>query len=318
MQFLGRARLRLAYVQPLVMRWLHHICASPPPVGDYLPDSLATEGFIHCSYKDAVKESAALYFKGVSQLYVYRIDPRRLSARVEVAPSPRGPMPHVHGPIERDAIREVISLDALAARPDEVTGTRFGFVAFPNMTLLDLIGIYDPISRLQSMKFDVDSSCEIIGGVSEADWSADGATLRVSRVRPDLSQFDVLVLPGGHGSRVLEKDDAFVAWLKTFPQNRMVVSVCTGALLLGAMGRLLGKRATTHRSAISELARFGATAVEARVVDAGQVITSGGVTAGIDCGLWVVRRLMGKDISDKVATQMEHTETPIDPASRVC
>lgn len=289
------------------MRWLYHLITSPSSEGDYAPESLAGEGFVHCSYKNSVRESAALYFEGDRRVRVCCIDPRRLQSEVRVADTPRGPMPHVHGPIERDAIRDVITLDELDARPDEVTGTRFAFFAFEGMTLLDLVGVYDPISRIASMGFDVTSSCTIVGAASGEVFRENGASIRVSAVRPDLSQFDVLVVPGGHGTRALEKDDGVLAWLRTFPDNRLVVSVCTGALLLGAMGRLRGKRATTHASAMGELERFGAQAVAERVVRDGQVITSGGVTAGIDGGLYVVRHLMGHRVFDKTAAQMEHT-----------
>jgi putative intracellular protease/amidase len=289
------------------VRWLYHVATIAPGDGDYVAPSLATEGFAHCSYKDTVAESARLYFKPDQQLYVLCIDPRRLDSEVRIASTPRGPMPHVHGPIARDAIAEVISLDELGKRPDAVLGTRFAFMAFASMTLLDLVGVYDPISRIASMGFDTTSTftfvCEAYGDA----FREHGASLRVNVVRPDLSDFDVLVLPGGPGTRTLEKDEGVIAWLRSFPSNRLVVSVCTGALLLGAMGRLRGKRAITHQSAVSELSRFGATVEARRVVHDGQVITSGGVTAGIDCGLYVVEHLMGHEVAKKIATQMEHS-----------
>jgi putative intracellular protease/amidase/uncharacterized protein (DUF952 family) len=279
------------------VRWLYHLATDPPGPGDYAPASLASEGFIHCSFADAIEESARLYFPSGAR--VYRVDPLRLSSRIEIARTPRGPMPHVRGAIDRDAIRAIDG-----ERPDRRTGVRFAFVAFPRMTLLDLVGVHDPISRIQTMGFDAESRCEIIG-TSDQAWSSDGASLVVSSVRPALADVDVLVIPGGPGARELEKDRDVLAWLATYPKNRMVVSVCTGALLLGAMGRLTGRRATTHASAMRELARHGATAVAERVVDEGQVITAGGVTSGIDAGLHVVRRLMGEAVAWKVAAQME-------------
>lgn len=310
MQLLALARSRVAHVQPLVtgaagLRWLYHVAASPPPAGDYEAPSLAREGFAHGSYRDAAAESARLYFQGVSPLYVYCIDPRRLRAKVSVADTPRGPMPHVHGPIERDAIRKVVTVDALGGEPDLVRGTRFAFVSFPGMTLLDLVGVYDPISRIGTMGFDEHASFEIVGAFGTGDWSAHGATLRTSRLRPDLGAFDVLVIPGGHGARALARDDEVLAWLGTFPENRLLVTVCTGALVAGSLGRLRGKRATTHHSALPELASFGAIATSERVVDEGQLVTGAGVTSGIDVGLAIVARLMGADVAAKVARQME-------------
>ncbi|MBK6691686.1 MAG: DUF952 domain-containing protein [Myxococcales bacterium] len=108
------------------MRWLYHLVRREEQprfssgVGrEYRPASLESEGFVHCSYKEAVAASAALYFAGERPL-VLRIDPRRLSARVEEAPTPRGPMPHVHGPIPLEAIVEVLILGALAEAPDAI------------------------------------------------------------------------------------------------------------------------------------------------------------------------------------------------------
>jgi cyclohexyl-isocyanide hydratase len=288
------------------MRWLYHVATSPPPDGDYAPASLAKEGFVHCSFRDAVAASARLYFPPGATLFVYCIDPRRLPARVEVAQTPRGPMPHVHGDIPRDAIREVIAIDDVDARPDEATGTRFGLVCFRGMTLLDLVGVWDPLSRIRTMGFDPSSTTEVVSAHDLDAWSGDGATLRVGRVRPELDAFDVLVIPGGPGAAELAKDDDAMAWLRRYPRNRRVVSVCTGALVLGAMGRLSGLRATTHASAMGALPAFGAIPCASRVVDEGQVVTSGGVTSGIDAGLHVVRALLGEAASTAIARQMEH------------
>src|SRR4051812_3694088 len=130
------------------MRWLFHL-VRPEDLswgsdGRYAPPSLGTEGFIHASYKDAVHESASLYFKAdeLSRLRVLAIDPRRLDAPIEIAETPRGPMPHVHGPIPVDAV-QVIDLDAVDMRPAIVTGTRIVLLAFTGMTLLDLVGPLD-------------------------------------------------------------------------------------------------------------------------------------------------------------------------------
>jgi uncharacterized protein (DUF952 family) len=79
----------------------------------YAPPSLATEGFIHASYREAVEESARLYFPADARLMVMRIDPRKLDVRVEDAVTPRGPMPHIFGPIPREAVDSVVALGDL-------------------------------------------------------------------------------------------------------------------------------------------------------------------------------------------------------------
>jgi putative intracellular protease/amidase/uncharacterized protein (DUF952 family) len=286
------------------MRWLYHLTTTPPD-GDLAPPSLATEGFIHCSYRDAVAESARLYFAPGAALTVLAIDPRRLDALVVEAATPRGPMPHAHGSVAFDAIKARRTLAEMATAPDAVTATRIAVVAFDGMTLLDLVGAYDPLSRIASMGFDPTTTVEIVGAQQRKAWSADGAALTVERVRPSLEDFDVLVVPGGHGTRALVADERAMAWLATWPTHRLTASVCTGALVLGALGRLRGRRATTHPSALAELAALGAMVTRARVVEDGQTITGGGVTAGIDLGLRLVARLMGEEVAAKVAAQMD-------------
>jgi putative intracellular protease/amidase/uncharacterized protein (DUF952 family) len=292
------------------MRWLFHAFVRGGPLGArYAPPSLENEGFIHTSFRDVLLESARAYMPRDRPIDVLQIDPRRLDVAVSIADTPRGPMPHVHGAIVRDAIAAVHTLEDFEAKrarlPDRTTGTRFAFVAFEGMTLLDLVGAYDPISRVESMGFDPSATCEIICAHGSSAWSHSGAEIVTARTRPPLEEFDVVVVPGGMGTRLLEHDPSLLAWLAAFPENRLLASVCTGALLLGAAGRLRGKRATTHHGAKDRLADYGATFVNERVVDEGQLVTAGGVTSAIDLGLHLVQRLEGEEVARQVAAQME-------------
>lgn len=299
------------------MRWMFHVVRAEDlgwgKDGRYAPPSLAAEGFVHASFKDRVRESAKLYFAPGARLRVLAIDPRRIDVPVEVVETPRGPMPHVMGSIPCDAFH-IIELDAVDDHPDRVTGTRIGLFAFAGMTLLDLVGPLDALSRIVSMGFDSTASVEVVAltkpkedatVVDVAVWRAFGAEMRAARYRPALDAFDVLVVPGGPGTRTLANDDALLDYLRSFPANRLVASVCTGSLLLGAAGRLQGRRATTHASALDDLAKYGAVATKERVVDEGQLVTAGGVTAGIDLGLHLVRRLAGEGVAIAIAKQME-------------
>jgi len=219
------------------MEWLYHLLprgeASSP---SYAPASLASEGFIHASFRGAVQGSARLHFPAGSDLVALQLDPRRLDAAVTLADTPRGPMPHIHGPIARDAVRATLELAEIGAAPSRVTGTRFAFVAFEGMTLLDLVGAYDPLSRIASMGFDREATFTLVSADGRCVWTAPGAALTVTEVRPPLDAYDVVVIPGGPATRALEKDAAVIAWLAAYPHNRLVASVCTGALLLGAAG----------------------------------------------------------------------------------
>jgi uncharacterized protein (DUF952 family) len=106
-----------------VTRWLYHALPHEEweRVGEsYAPESLAREGFIHASYREAIEASARLYVAPKGACVIVRIDPRALKVRIDVADTPRGPMPHVVGPIPRAAIVEAIDLEAWsnAAAPD--------------------------------------------------------------------------------------------------------------------------------------------------------------------------------------------------------
>ena len=222
----------------------------------------------------------------------------------EISDPPRGPMPPVHGPLPADAIREVTTVDAMVTAPDAVRGTHFAFVAFAGMTLLDLVGVHDAIARIGRMKLD-ETARFSFASATEDPWTEHGARFDAGFLRPDLGDVDVLVVPGGLGTRELVDDPDVIAWLRTHPPNRLKVSVCTGALLLGAAGFLEGRRATTHHSAVADLARFGAKHEDARVVHDRALVTGGGVTSAIDVGLHVVRLFHGDEAAKAVARQME-------------
>lgn len=286
------------------MRWLYHLVPSEiAPPESYAPASLTGEGFVHASYRDDVAQSAALHFPVGAALSVWQIDPRRLDAAVTLDETPRGPMPHIRGAVPRDAVRAVVGVEAIEGLGDRIVGHHVAFVAFEGMTLLDLVGVLDPVARIASMGFDPTFRVEVVG-LSEAVWSDHGMSVRVDKVRPALDAYDLVVIPGGPGARRWQHDPETAAWLATRPPNRWTATVCTGSLVLGATGVLRGRRATTHHTAFDELAALGAEVVDDRVVESGAVTTAGGVTSGIDLGLRLVERLTDRATRDAIARQM--------------
>jgi transcriptional regulator GlxA family with amidase domain len=179
------------------------------------------------------------------------------------------------------------------------------FVVFDRMTSLDFIGFYDPITRLKSMNIIDDFEWRIC---ATTEYVVDDRGLRIEAdaIAEPLSSYDMLFVPGGFGTRDLQHDRNFIDWLRTAGTSRFKVSVCTGALLLGAAGFLRGKRATTHPSALKELEQYCRVVVHERVVDEGDIITAGGVTSAIDAGLHLVERLAGADARVRIATQMDY------------
>ena len=179
------------------------------------------------------------------------------------------------------------------------------FVVFDRMTSLDFIGFYDPVTRLKSMQIMDDFEWRICS-TTQTVVDDRGLRFEADTVAQPLDSFDMLFVPGGFGTRTLQNDHAFVAWLKTANPARLKVSVCTGALLLGAAGFLRGRRATTHPSAYTELQAYCGSVVRDRVVDEGDIVTAGGVSSAIDAGLHVVQKLAGAEARSRIATQMDY------------
>ena len=180
------------------------------------------------------------------------------------------------------------------------------FIIFDQMTALDLIGVYDPLTRLKSMSFIPEFNWEICAVKSKVS-DDKGLQFTPDKVAEPLSDYDMLVVPGGFGTRSLQHDKSFVDWLRSSDPVKLKTSVCTGALLLGSAGFLKGKQATTHPNAFNELRPYCAAVVmDQRVVDEGGVVTARGVTSSIDLGLHLVKRLAGSKARVAIAKQMDY------------
>jgi transcriptional regulator GlxA family with amidase domain len=142
--------------------------------------------------------------------------------------------------------------------------------------------------------------------------SGIGTTLVPDRAlaeRPDL-----VLVPGGglnDGSPVgvlgeIERGALPAALARLHAEGVTVASVCTGAMLLGAAGLLSGRPATTNRLALDRLRETGAEVIDARVVDDGDILTAGGVTAGLDLALWIVERELGAEFATLLAAGVEY------------
>jgi transcriptional regulator GlxA family with amidase domain len=182
---------------------------------------------------------------------------------------------------------------------------KVAFVIFNRMTALDFVGVYDPVTRLSSMELMPELNWDICAYSGEV---ADdrGLAFTPTRVGGPLGDYDLLIVPGGFGTRDLVNDAGFIAWLRTAAPCGLKASVCTGSLLLGAAGFLAGRRATTHPNAFRELERFCAEVVDQRVVDEGDVVTARGVTSAIDLGLHLVGKFVGGEGRERIRKQMDY------------
>lgn len=173
------------------------------------------------------------------------------------------------------------------------------------MTALDLIGVYDPLTRLKSMNFLPEFDWQICAFTEEVT-DDKGLRFAPETVAVSLSDYDMIVVPGGFGTRSLQHDNAFMDWLRSANPVKLKTSVCTGALLLGSAGFLTGKRATTHPNAFDELKPYCDAVIDQRIVDEGGVVTARGVTSSIDLGLYLVGRLAGSEARVGIAKQMDY------------
>lgn len=182
---------------------------------------------------------------------------------------------------------------------------RIGFVVFNGITFLDFIGFYDVVNRLNWFEETKGTTWDICG-LSEEISDESGLTIKVNRIKPDLSEYDLLFVPGGMGTRKLRFDGECISWLRQAGQVQYIVSVCTGSLLLGAAGFLKNKKATTHPNAYELLEPYCKEVVKARIVRDGNVITAGGVSTSIDLALYIVELLVNKGAVEIIKKQIDY------------
>ena len=141
--------------------------------------------------------------------------------------------------------------------------------------------------------------------------AAGGLQMLPTITLADCPQLDLICIPGGGGTSALLADDEVLAFIRAQAKGvRYLTSVCTGALVLGAAGLLKGKRATSHWMSLEMLSAFGAVPVHERVVIDGNLITGGGVTAGIDFALVVAGEAFGEDVAKAIQLGLEYDPAP--------
>jgi cyclohexyl-isocyanide hydratase len=182
---------------------------------------------------------------------------------------------------------------------------RVGLLLFPKITQLDLAGPYEVFCRMPG------AAVHLLWKDTQPIKSEWGLELRPDTSFDDCPTLDVLCIPGGPGAFELLGDDVVVNAIRTIAQqSRCVTSVCTGAFLLGAAGLLAGRRATTHWASRELLRGFGAIPDDSRIVVDGNLITSGGITSGIDFGLHIAAQLVGVEQAKQIQLAMEYDPAP--------
>ncbi len=182
---------------------------------------------------------------------------------------------------------------------------RIGLLLFPEITQLDMTGPYEVFTKFPG------SEVHLIWKTLEPVVANGGMRILPTTTFAACPQLDLVCVPGGGGMNALLNDAETLAFLqKQAVSARYVTSVCTGALVLGAAGLLKGRRAATHWMSREMLSQFGAIPVAERVVIDGNVITGGGVTAGIDFALTVAADAFGPDLAKAIQLGIEYDPQP--------
>jgi putative intracellular protease/amidase len=177
---------------------------------------------------------------------------------------------------------------------------------YDKLAALDAVGPYEVMRNVPG--WDVRFVAKQKGEIR----TEDGTLALVADYSLDqVASADLVLVPGGKGSRPLMHDEQLLQWLRDVDRTtKWTTSVCTGSLLLGAAGLLEGKRATSNWLVLDALRQFGADPVGGRFVEDGKVVTAAGVTAGIDMALHLVAREAGPEVAQAVQLGIEYDPDP--------
>jgi transcriptional regulator GlxA family with amidase domain len=183
---------------------------------------------------------------------------------------------------------------------------QIAFALYDQFTALDIIGPFNMLAYGPQVQ-------PVFVAATSEPVAADVGT---PRLLPDLTfeqcpNPDVVVVPGGPGSRRIAELQPLIEWLRAVhPGTQYTTSVCTGAFALAAAGILDGLKATTHWASLERLAEYGVTPVSERVVQQGKVVTAAGVSAGIDMGLTLAADLWGVETAQSLQLANEYDPQP--------
>lgn len=183
---------------------------------------------------------------------------------------------------------------------------KIAYILFNGITWLDFFGVYDPLTRLQALKLVPKLHWDLC---SFTDKVSDNFGLQVvpTKVNESLAGYDVIIIPGGFGTRPLRFDRPFLNWIRTAGDARLKISVCTGSLVLGAAGFLKDARATTNFHEYDTLKPYCKEVVKERIVEDGNIITAGAVSSSLDLGLYLCRKWAGEDAEKQVRLRMDYS-----------
>lgn len=188
---------------------------------------------------------------------------------------------------------------------------RVGILIFDDVEVLDFAGPFEAFGVAGARPGPAPFTVHTMAVRDQLIRARNGLIVTPTQVGGAEEKPDIFVVPGGCGTRKLVNDRETIEFIRQCSaQAALTLSVCTGALLLARAGILAGKGATTHTGALDELRRIGGADLaiypSARVVDNGNVMTSAGISAGIDMSLYTIAKLLSMDVASETAKYMEY------------
>jgi transcriptional regulator GlxA family with amidase domain len=183
---------------------------------------------------------------------------------------------------------------------------QIAILIYDKLTALDAVGPYEVLRSVPGWEVK-------FVGLRKGEVRTDSGALGLNAdfSIEEVSEADIVLVPGGEGNRALLSDDAVLSWLRQVDAgSSWTTSVCTGSLVLAAAGLLDGKRATSHWLYLEQLRELGADAIGGRIVEDGKMLTAAGVSAGIDMALHLVAREAGPEVAQAVQLGIEYDPQP--------
>jgi transcriptional regulator GlxA family with amidase domain len=182
---------------------------------------------------------------------------------------------------------------------------KIAVLLFDNYAALDVAGPYEVLSKIPNSKVYMTA---VKPGLYK---NAKGLQMSADYFLKDIENPDILIIPGGFGIDSILNDQEILEWVQNAHKtSKWTVSVCSGALLLGAAGILKNCKATTHWNRKEQLAKYGAILQNERYVKEGKIVTSAGVSAGIDMSLYLLSLVVNENYAKVVQLGMEYDPKP--------
>ena len=183
---------------------------------------------------------------------------------------------------------------------------QIAYLLYDRFTALDITGPHEVLNSVPG-----NESVFVAEAVGPVRNESDTLSLVADASLDEVRSPDILVVPGGFGTRVLLEHEPLLEWIREVHEGTTwTTSVCTGSLLLAAAGLLDGAPATTHWLARDLLASLGARPVPERIVEHGKIVTAAGVSAGIDMALRLVQLINGDEVAQAVQLGIEYDPDP--------